>query len=614
MIIFTHPYSISEIFSNENIRFYTIPKYQRAYTWGQKEWNLLFDDIIDNDDGYFLGSIICIARDKAGMATSATLEVIDGQQRMTTISLLLAALYSKLLPYKKEDELSDDQMADFIALKKRLVKEKEKIPTAVLTLQNQNQNCDDYFCLLCNELKLLKDKPKIAYMGNRKIYTAYRYFISKIDEKIAELQEENPELDLIDAYFGLVKKFCSAVLVSIEVGNNKDAYMLFESLNNRGVPLSAMDLIKNCVIAKADNGGKIDECHEQWLRIIDNLTDEVNVQERFFRQYYNAFRDELNGEQPVEGKGKYRLGAALATKTTLLDLYEHMINDGLEIFLNNLERESQNYALLINHDENANEETKKALLNLERIQGAPSYISLLYILSKKKELDVSNELFIKIVNFLIKFFVRRNITDTPNTNKLTKIFMNLNNSLKEKKGNEVYEEIKKTLTSQSASNQKFEEKLRGPVYDENTDAARFLLCFYEEKFNTKEHLVDLWCQENKKYVWTIEHIFPEGSNIPKHWVDMIGEGDCSKAKEYQDKYVHTLGNLTITGYNSNLGNMAFDKKKNRQKDGKDIGYKNGLKLNEDVVSEDSWTIQKIMDRTDKLVAEFMKDFDLNAKE
>jgi hypothetical protein len=192
--------------------------------------------------------------------------------------------------------------------------------------------------------------------------------------------------------------------------------------------------------------------------------------------------------------------------------------------------------------------------------------------------------------------------------------MNLNNSLKEKKGNEVYEEIKKTLTSQSASDQKFEEKLRGPVYDENTDATRFLLCFYEEKFNTKEHLVDLWSQENKKYIWTIEHIFPEGANIPKHWVDMIGEGDCGKAKEYQDKYVHTLGNLTITGYNSNLGNMAFDKKKNRQKDGKDIGYKNGLKLNEDVVSEDSWTIQKIKDRTDKLVAEFMKDFDLNAKE
>jgi hypothetical protein len=499
-------------------------------------------------------------------------------------------------------------------LKKRLVKEKEKIPTAVLTLQNQNQNCDDYFCLLCNELKLLKDKPKIAYMGNRKIYSAYRYFISKIDEEIAELQEENPELDLIDAYFGLVKKFCSAVLVSIEVGNNKDAYMLFESLNNRGVPLSAMDLIKNCVIAKADNSGKINECHEQWLRIIDNLTDEVNVQERFFRQYYNAFRDELNGEQPADGKGKYRLGAALATKTTLLDLYEHMIDDGLELFLNNLKRESKNYALLINHDENVNEESKKALLNLERIQGAPSYISLLYILSKKKELDVSNKLFIKIVNFLIKFFVRRNITDTPNTNKLTKIFMNLNNSLKEKKGNEVYEEIKKTLTSQSASDQKFEEKLRGPVYDENTDATRFLLCFYEEKFNTKEHLVDLWSQENKKYIWTIEHIFPEGANIPKHWVDMIGEGDCGKAKEYQDKYVHTLGNLTITGYNSNLGNMAFDKKKNRQKDGKDIGYKNGLKLNEDVVSEDSWTIQKIKDRTDKLVAEFMKDFDLNAKE
>ena len=92
---------------------------------------------------------------------------------------------------------------------------------------------------------------------------------------------------------------------------------------------------------------------------------------------------------------------------------------------------------------------------------------------------------------------------------------------------------------------------------------------------------------------------------------MIAGGDYDKAKKIQNDYVHTLGNLTITGYNSNLGNKAFEEKKNRQKDGKDIGYKNGLKLNEDVVSQEKWTIDNITARTGKLVKEFKKLFDLN---
>lgn len=610
MIIDTRAISISEIFSNEKVRFYNIPKYQRAYTWGQKEWGLLFDDIMSNDNGYFLGSIICVSRSKAAMSDFALLEVIDGQQRMTTISLLLAALYSKLLPFKKEDQLDDDQLSEFISLKKRLVKDIEKKPTAVLTPQNQNQNCDDYFSILCNEIGLLKGRVKPTNSGNRRIYYAYRYFIGKIDDEINEQKGENEEFDYVSAYLALAKKFCSAVMVAIEVESNKDAYMLFESLNNRGIPLSAMDLIKNYMIAKADAEGTTEESHEQWLRIINYLTEDTTIQERFFRQYYNAFRDDLNGEPPADGKTKYRLGAALATRNTILDLYERMIDDGLEDFLNNLEKEAKNYSLLINHDDEADKDVKNALLTLERIQGAPSYILLLYILSKRELFGINNALFIKIVNFLTKFFVRRNLTDSPGTSKLTKIFMDINASLEGKKGSAVYDTIKSALIGWSTSDVEFEKKLRGPIYEGNTDAARFLLCFYEEKFNTKEHIVDLWYQENKKYIWTIEHIFPEGARIPEHWVKMIADGDKAKAESLQDEYVHTLGNLTITGYNSNLGNMAFDKKKNRQKDGKDIGYKNGLKLNEDVVSEDTWTIEKIKTRTDKLVKEFMADFDL----
>ena len=89
---------------------------------------------------------------------------------------------------------------------------------------------------------------------------------------------------------------------------------------------------------------------------------------------------------------------------------------------------------------------------------------------------------------------------------------------------------------------------------------------------------------------------------PQSWVDMIANGDKNKANKYLQNYVHTLGNLTITGYNQNLSNMSFIDKRDRvNKEGKNIGYKNGLFLNEDVVNEDNWTIDKIEKRTEKMI-------------
>lgn len=150
----------------------------------------------------------------------------------------------------------------------------------------------------------------------------------------------------------------------------------------------------------------------------------------------------------------------------------------------------------------------------------------------------------------------------------------------------------------------FEEKLRGAIYDENPDATRFILCNIESRHQTKEIYADLWSRDNSnKYIWTIEHIFPEGDNIPDSWVSMIAHGDKNLARQYRSDYVHTLGNLTITGYNQNLSNMSFLEKRDRKsKDKKNnIGYRNGLFLNQDVISESNWTIAIIKKRTDKLV-------------
>lgn len=109
-------------------------------------------------------------------------------------------------------------------------------------------------------------------------------------------------------------------------------------------------------------------------------------------------------------------------------------------------------------------------------------------------------------------------------------------------------------------------------------------------------------------VWTIEHIFPEGVNIPESWVEMIADGDREEAVKIQEEYVHKLGNLTLTGYNSSLSNFDFDKKRDRKKDGKFIGYKNGLFLNEDLRNKKKWTKKDIIERTEKLVSLAKKIF------
>lgn len=608
MIKHTDPYKVSQIFSNEKTIIYKIPKYQREYTWGQKEWGLLFNDIIENDYGYFLGSIICVDKSVSAMG-DVELEVIDGQQRITSLSLLLVSLYEKLNIFK--DKLDEDQITDLNNIKRELVIRSNGENIARLTPQIQNDNRNDYFSLLC-EKGLLADKERKNYAGLRRIYKAYAYFSNAVDKYIEELNPQNDN-DKINALFELVRRFNSAVLVSIEVETNKDAYMLFESLNNRGVPLSAIDLIKNLLISISDRDGKAEECYTIWKKIISYLSDDYGVQERFFRQFYNAYRDELNKPYKTEGKTKYALGY-LATRTTLLDIYEKLLKDDYMTFLNRLEAEAKNYAILINNttEDNYNEALAESLLDLDRIQGAPSYILLLYLLSNKSILNINDDIIKDIIEYLTKFFVRRNITDYPNTRNLTKIFMDIVALIDGKSGREIYDVTVNYLKENSSSDEEFEKKLNGPVYLDNPDATRFLLCYYENKFKTNEIYTDLWERDNSnKYVWTIEHIFPEGNNVPQDWVDMIANGDRDLANEYLVKYTHTLGNLTITGYNQTLSNLSYEKKNNRtNKDGNYVGYKNGLKLNEDVVDLPAWTKDNIETRTEKLVTFFKDEFKL----
>ena len=597
--------TVADIFSINSDRVYRIPKYQREYTWGINDWDALFNDVTENDYGYFLGSYICV---NSGSLNGTVLEVIDGQQRFSTLSLLLTALYEKLSALESQMELEDK--TDLSNLRSELANKKQILAAAGrkydytqrLILQKQNMNDEDFSYILSEKGVISAKKSRPLNFGNRRIAKAYRHFIKLIEDEVEEIKSENSNADDISALFSIKSKFEQAVLVGIEVDTNKDAYMLFESLNHRGVPLSALDLIKNTLIAQAATETEADNSYEVWKQILSNVSqDDYAVQERFFRQYYNAFREELNAPYKVPDK-KYYLGY-LATRTTLLDIYEKMIKSDYVTLLDDLLAKSQKYSLIVNNSDEEYAYTP-ALQDLERISGAPSYILMLYIMSNQAELGLTDDHLNSIIKTLITFFVRRNVTDVPNTRKLTQLFIDVIAEAKLLQGDDIVNMIHDRLQAVAASDELFEEKLRGSIYDENPEATRFILCSIEARHQTKEIYSDLWARDNsKKYIWTIEHIFPEGENVPDSWVDMIAGGDKMLAKQYRSDYVHTLGNLTITGYNQNLSNMAFEQKRDRKSKDKtkDVGYRNGLYLNQDVVNEDTWTIKKITERTDALV-------------
>jgi hypothetical protein len=216
-----------------------------------------------------------------------------------------------------------------------------------------------------------------------------------------------------------------------------------------------------------------------------------------------------------------------------------------------------------------------------------------------------------IAQLLVYFFVRRNLTDMPPTRDLTRLFMGMIAAVADLSGDAVVAAIRDELRAVSASDEVFRGKLEGPIYDENAGVTRFVLCALAEQSMTKETWVDLWKLEDKQFVWTIEHIFPQGENIPRVWVDMIADGDEKKAKELQQSHVNKLGNLTISGFNSSLGNKGFVEKRDRtDRQGRPAGYMNGLKLNAELAVAESRSVKQIDARTSLLVDQAVRLFEL----
>lgn len=588
---------LSELFSIDNKIKYHIPKYQREYVWGKWNWEALFDDVEESEGGHFLGSIICINTEKDSLRP-ADLELVDGQQRMTTISLLYLAIYKYLKENNPEPE-DEETIYDIMRLRDKIVLKDEKSPR--LSPSFSNHNFEDYIWIFSNEIKIIKASNKPKFLGLRQISRAFHYFYSRFNE----VNEDGTPAYSFTSVQRFLEKLNTATLVKIDVANHADAFTLFETLNNRGVPLSAIDLIKNKLLGhleKMDESSLLNENFDRWNIIISNLTDEYKVQERFLRQFYNAYKQEEDIE--VERVPK-------ALRSNLIRIYEELINRDVYKIFDRLEEAADIYSRNIQYEnEEQSDELTRALRNLENVNGADGYMLLLFV---EQKFSLSDSEKAKLINLLCYYFIRRNITDMPPTRDLTNAFMDII-----KKANNLnqysYEGIREIILEKGkpASDQLFKEKLKGDLYEENVGATRYILSSIElSKSETKERYTNFYQRNKNKFVWTVEHIFPQGENIPEHWIQMVANGDKKLASDIRKNYVHKLGNLTLTGYNSQLSNMSLNKKQERKnKEGKYIGFKNGLAINENVKDVETWGKLEIENRTNELVDDALTLFKL----
>ena len=364
----------------------------------------------------------------------------------------------------------------------------------------------------------------------------------------------------------------------------------------------------------------IDFTFEQWQQLLNLIQDSEN-QLRFLRQYYNAFK--IKNEFYFE-EDEIKKFPAKATKSNVLKIYENFINKNAELILKELLEKGEIYSKLIGGNESSTDTITDKIEELNRVGASTSYTLLMYLLSKKDKL-YDDKTFESVLDFIIKYYARRNVTDMPNTRDLDDI----NIEVIKKCEDDIARGEKITLDSimifhldntkaKHAELLKFKEFLSGKIYSENAGMTRYLLCKLGE--NQTKEIRNLWERDKKnKYVWTIEHIFPEGKNIPECWINSIANGNKEEAERIQQEYVHLIGNLTLSGYNSNLSNRSFEEKQNHtDKKGNKIGYQNGLSLNNlefetenektNLAKIENWTKESIKSRTITMVEELLEIF------
>lgn len=539
---------------------YIVPIYQRTYSWGEKQCSVLWEDILKiskrkNSDRHFIGSTVCYKPDEIDLPGQIKKEIIiDGQQRITTLSLLMIAIA------RTYEKIGQENVATVIR-KNYLINEDGKDEEKYKLLPT-NQDKETYLALVDgieNELKY-PSKP---------VLDAFNLFMSLLEDDEETLQ---------NAYVGLQKLDLVYIGLSSESDNPQ---LIFESMNSTGLKLTQGDLLRNYLLLDLEFDEQ-EELYKKYWRPI-----ELDFGVEVYKEKFDYFlRDYLTMK---ERRATIRLDSGYDEFKAYHEESKRSKEDALE----ELRRFAKYYARIYrcnDEDEELNELWKE--LKIQRVEVANPFLMQVYNdYEKAKEdysINLSKQDFVDIVKTVNSYVYRRYVCNIP-TNSLNKTFALLGDNIEK----ENYKEsvIASFLLMEDykefPSNEEFEKAfIKKDVY---TGRLRNYTLIKLENYS---HEKDKMSFENKDV--TIEHVLPENKNLKPYWREVLGEN----WQEVQKEYVHTIGNLTFSNraYNSEMQDYSFEDK---MKVEGGIKYSN-YRLSDDIANSLKWDVDKIISRSQRL--------------
>lgn len=528
---------------------FVIPVYQRNYDWKKEQCKQLYDDLVNmiknNYTTHFFGTIVSIYNDSA---RNREYLIIDGQQRTTTISLLLLAIYNIL----DSGRLSSNTII------------KEKILNQYLINPYSNEECKIKLRPIKedrNAFEKLFNNDELIEESN--ITLNYNYFYERIILG---------EITIDELYYAIER----LIIVEIELKNGEDdPQLIFESLNSTGLDLTDADKVRNFILMNQPSKKQEELYNKYWNKVEKNTNYSVT---QFIRDYLTM------KENKIPNINKIYINFKRYIQESKIDI-EACLKDMLKF--------STYYKALITSNINI-KEADIIIKNINRLEVTVSYPFLLEVFDDYYNKEINKEELVEILKITESYIFRRIVCKAP-TNALNKVFMNLSKEIKRIPNyKENYLEIFKYILTNKKSSQRFPNEdefkfnfLECDVYSWKSKNKIYLLEQLENYDNNEK--VDIENLINDKKL-SIEHIMPQ--TLTPAWKKTLGEG----YPEIHAKYIGTIGNLTLTGYNAKLSNRSFIEKRDMEK-----GFKDSrLRLNKYLTEINEWNEDTIKERANKL--------------
>ncbi|ANH44054.1 DUF262 and DUF1524 domain-containing protein [Helicobacter pylori] len=516
---------------------FVIPIYQRVYSWEKEQCKQLWDDIVktggnDQMNGHFIGSIVFV-QDGIYTTSHNELLIIDGQQRLTTITLLFIALRDHWSDKRKEIE--DDYLI------------------------NSDKDGNKKFRLILSEsdkdtlLSLIDKDRRKPSKPSSKIVENFKFFEEWIRKNTGKLET---------IFKGLKKLMI--VWIALKKGKY-DPQLIFESMNSKGVELTQTDLIRNYVVMETEVEKQEDFYNQYWRAMEEDFKQDETLFNQFVRHYLTIKTREIpNINKVYEAFKRYQQERGIETEILLQDLQKYC-----------------GFFCQIVFKKEADKDLNKALGFLVDLEMDVIYPLLLELYSDYSDGVLSKADFIPII-YLIESYICRRAVCGLGPNGLNKIFASFTKKINK---DQYLESIKAHFGSLT-------EKQRFPKNDEFKNLFITIDFYHFKKNKYFFERLENFGREERVYTheYTTEHIMPQ--KLTEEWEKDLGEN----FQEIHDKYLHTIGNLTLTGYNSEYSNKFFQEKRGMEK-----GFKDSpLRLNQGLRDLESFGEEEIKKRANDL--------------